>query len=332
MKTRITRSPRLAGKTIQAGGVVAFPTETVYGLGADAFCEPAVEAIFRAKGRPQDNPLIVHLSEASHVEQVAAQITPAAQAAMNEFFPGPLTVVVPRHPDLPLTVTAGLDTVGIRCPDHPVAQALLQECGCPVAAPSANRSGRPSPTTWQAVAEELDGRVDAILKGEVAQIGLESTVIDCTHSCPVLLRAGAISLEQLQEIWPAIRLASSSTREGPARSPGMNHRHYAPTARVQLIASPAELPPDHAAVSAYIGLDRDGFPGRPRRLCVCENVTDYARQLFHFFRVCEKAGISRIYCQSVPEKGLGHALMDRIRRAAEGDPMCSNSNYGQKRV
>lgn len=318
MMTRITRSPRLAGQIIQSGGVVAFPTETVYGLGADAFCPEAVDAIFHAKGRPQDNPLIVHVADRSQVGRLAARITPAAQAAMDHFFPGPLTVIVPRHPDVPLTVTAGLDTVGIRCPDHPVAQAFLQECGCPVAAPSANRSGRPSPTTWQAVADELNGRVDAILKGSVSQIGLESTVIDCTHSCPVLLRAGAISLEQLQEIWPAIRLASESKGSGPARSPGMNHRHYAPTAHVVLIDGPADLPPEHAPFSAYIGLDRDGFLERPQRLCVCENVSDYARNLFRFFRACERADLSRIYCQRVPESGLGHALMDRIRRAAKG--------------
>ncbi len=318
MITRITRSPRVASRLLGAGGVVAFPTETVYGLGADVFRPDAVEAIFRAKGRPQDNPLIVHVADTDQLARVAAQITPAAQLAMEAFFPGPLTVIVPRHPDLPLAVTAGLDTVGVRSPNHPVAQAFLRECDCPVAAPSANRSGRPSPTTWQAVSEELDGRVDAILKGGSSPIGLESTVIDCSRSCPVILRSGGISFEQLREVLPRIQLATGAVESEPARSPGMNHRHYAPTAQVQVVSGPHEVPPDQAATSAYIGLVGEGFTVKPHRVCVCTDLAEYARQLFRFFRTCEKAGVTRIYCQQVPETGLGHALMDRIRRAAEG--------------
>jgi L-threonylcarbamoyladenylate synthase len=318
MVTRVTRSPRIAAAILRSGGVVAFPTETVYGLGADAFNAKAVEKIFRAKGRPTDNPLIVHIAELSQLEKVALRVTSSAQRAVERFFPGPLTVILPRHPTLPLSVTAGLDTVGVRFPVHPVAQAFLEECGVPVAAPSANRSGRPSPTTWRAAEEELDGRVDCILQGGSSTIGLESTVIDCTHASPRILREGAISLEQLREVWPQIKGISTRQQvDEPARSPGMKYRHYAPSARVFMISSAKELRPELARSSAFIGLSNMDFPTKPRRTCLCRDVEDYAQRLFHFFRACEKAGITHIYCQRVPKTGIGRALMDRVQRAAE---------------
>ena len=164
MTTHLTESPEDAAAYIRRGQTVAFPTETVYGLGADAFNGDAVQQIFAAKGRPSDNPLIVHIADRAQVDRLAASVPGPARALMDRFFPGPLTLILPRCPDVPSVVTAGLDTVGVRMPDHPVAQRFLAACGTPVAAPSANRSGRPSPTTWQAVRDDLDGRIPCILK------------------------------------------------------------------------------------------------------------------------------------------------------------------------
>ena len=317
MQTQLTRSPRVAAAVLRNGGVVAFPTETVYGLGADAMNVQAVRAIFSAKGRPQDNPLIVHVASAAMADLVARRIPAPARRLMAHFFPGPLTVIVPRHPDVPREVAAGLDTVGIRCPRHPVAQAFLEACGRPVAAPSANRSGRPSPTTWQMASAELNGRIPCILKGGRAEIGLESTVIDCTGSPLVILREGAVTLAQVRAVVPSARAATAGDRQGPARSPGARYRHYAPAPRVLLVDGPGNVPVSAAAHSAYIGLDTDGFPQRPRCVKHCRTVPDYARDLFHFFHQCERDGVGSIFCQRVPGEGLGHALMDRLRRAAE---------------
>ncbi|HMO52519.1 MAG TPA: L-threonylcarbamoyladenylate synthase [Kiritimatiellia bacterium] len=322
MKTRITRSPRVAAAALRAGGVVAFPTETVYGLGADALNPLAVKAIFRAKGRPSDNPLIVHVADPEMIRLVAARVPSAAKALIAAFFPGPLTVILPRHPDVPREVTAGLDTVGVRWPRHPVAQAFLSACGVPVAAPSANRSGRPSPTTWRAVHQELDGRVEAILCGGASDVGLESTVVDCTCSPPVVLREGAVSLEDLRRVCPRMRAADGRVRHVHApRSPGMKYRHYAPSARVVLVDGPAAIPANAAERFAYIGLTTRGFPRKPSRTKPCREVQAYARSLFRFFRACEQAGIPEIYCQRVPCAGLGRALMDRLQKAAADHPI-----------
>lgn len=316
METRITRSPRVAAAILRAGGLVAFPTETVYGLGADARDARAVAAIFSAKGRPPDNPLIVHVANPAQMAQVADRVPAAAYALLTQFAPGPLTVIVPRHPAIPLAVTAGLDTVGVRVPSHPVARALLMAFDGPVAAPSANRSGRPSPTTWPAVVEELDGRVDAILQGRASSIGLESTVIDCTCEPPLILREGAITREAILEVCPELADPVPLSSTEPVRSPGQKYRHYAPTAKVVVVNQPRDIPPRHAPQAAYIGLSHDGFVVKPQRIRRCSDITEYARTLFRFFRACEKQGIQYIYCQRVPETGLGRALMDRLKRAA----------------
>ncbi len=316
MKTRITRSPRVAAMVLRDGGLVAFPTETVYGLGADARNKHAITAIFKAKGRPPDNPLIVHLADPALLSQVAMRVPKSAQRLLARFAPGPLTVIVPRHPDVPPAVTAGLDTVAVRIPNHPVAQALLTAYGGPIAAPSANRSGRPSPTTWRAVAEELDGRIPCILRGSASPIGLESTVLDCTGSHPAILREGAISREALRGVCPQLADYNPPSVKEPPRSPGQKYRHYAPTAQVVLVDQPQDVPTRRAAQTAYIGLTHDGFPVRPRRVRRCRDTAEYARLLFRFFRACEKHGVRWIYCQRVPETGIGRALMDRLRRAA----------------
>lgn len=330
MQTQLTRSPRVAAAVLRDGGVVAFPTETVYGLGANALDAHAVRRIFRAKGRPQDNPLIVHVHSPEGAARVARRIPVTARRLMDHFFPGPLTVIVPRHPDLPQESTAGLDTVGIRCPRHPVAQAFLQACGCPVAAPSANRSGRPSPTTWHMVQAELNGRIPCILKGSRTEIGLESTVIDCTLSRPVILREGAVTLEQIREVVPSVRAASAQDRKGPVRSPGAKYRHYAPGPRVLLVDRPQDVPASMVSQSAYIGLDTGRFARRPQRVKRCRTVHAYAKELFNFFHQCEQDGVRFIFCQCVPPEGMGCALMDRLRRASErqdrADPMAESHN------
>jgi L-threonylcarbamoyladenylate synthase len=309
--THLTTSPTDAAVYIRRGEVVAFPTETVYGLGADAFNPEAVQRIFVAKGRPSDNPLIVHIHDLAQVDDLAAAVPETASTLLEYFVPGPLTLILPKRPTVPDVVTGGLDTVGIRMPRHPVAQAFLKACACPVAAPSANRSGRPSPTTWEAVRADLDGRIPCILKGDRTPVGLESTVVDCTEDLPLVLRAGAITLEDLRSVWPSVRM-SSEAHTARRRSPGTRYRHYAPRARLCLVDHPEEAAagPD----AAYIGLDA---PDRAFALSeVCDDLEHYAHELFAFFRRCDAAGIATIYAQRVPARGLGVALMDRLRRAA----------------
>ena len=295
---------------MRAGETVAFPTETVYGLGGHAFDETALRRIFAAKGRPADNPLILHLADTEQLGEVVREVTPSARALLAAFWPGPLTLVLPKAERVPLLATAGLQTVGVRLPEHPTAQAFLRACGVPVAAPSANLSGRPSPTTWQAVAQDLDGRIACILQGGQTRVGLESTVVDCTGDTPLVLRAGAVTLEQLRAVLPATRTLRPDDNT-PARSPGLKHKHYAPRARVALVAEPPVKATDKAA---YIGLDAppNVFPQQ----LVCRDTDEYAHELFAFFRAADAAGATVIYCQIVAEQGLGVALMDRLRRAA----------------
>lgn len=315
--TATTTSPEEAAAYIRSGELVAFPTETVYGLGADALSADAVQKIFKAKGRPADNPLIVHVAERDQIRDVAADVPAFAEALLDQFAPGPLTLILPRHPDVPSVVTAGLDTVGVRLPAHPVAQAFLQACDTPIAAPSANRSGRPSPTTWTAVEEDLGGRIACILKGGQTEAGVESTVLDCTVSPPVVLRPGAVSVEALRAVVGPVRVsgeeAGDAADEAP-RSPGTRHRHYAPTAAVQLVDDPGEAPAGPEA--GYIGLDAPLDADAFARSHVVSDVETYAHDLFAFFRECDRAGCSVIYAQTVPEEELGRALNDRLRRAA----------------
>lgn len=312
MKTLITDSPRRAAEYIAEGGVVAFPTETVYGLGADVFNEKAIKKIFTAKGRPFDNPLIVHITSIDELSRLVKNIPRSAEKLIGAFFPGPLTIIFPKHKNVSPLVTAGLRTVAVRMPRHPITEQFLRACSTPVAAPSANRSGRPSPTTWQAVRDDLEGRIHCILKGGPSKVGLESTVVDCTRKVPVVLRTGAITLEEIREIFPGVRLA----RHGgvvPPKSPGLKYRHYAPKATIQIIESPVNIHPVKSA--AYIGLEAPG--GGFRLVRVCSSLSEYAKTFFHFFRVCDRKKIRNIYCQRVPTRGLGLAIMDRLERAAD---------------
>ncbi len=313
MRTKITQSPSIAARFIQHGEIVAFPTETVYGLGANIFNEEAAGKIFIAKRRPADNPLIAHISDTIQIETIAIEIPPNAANLIKVFFPGPLTLVLPKNEKVPGIATAGLNTIGVRMPKHAIARQFLRACGVPVVAPSANLSGRPSPTTWQAVRTDLDGRIGCILKGDQTKVGLESTVVDCTGKIPVILRAGAVTLEQLRAVIRETELAAPEDASAP-KSPGLKYRHYAPRANVVISWSPQHTIP--ADDSAYIGLGPPPHPEAFKRIMICKGVEEYAHELFQFFRECDKERVVTIYCQAVNEEGLGLALMDRIGRAA----------------
>ncbi len=314
LKTLLTDDPAVAAALLRRGELVAFPTETVYGLGADAFSAKAVAAIFDAKERPVDNPLIVHIVHQRQIPDIASSLSREAQTLIDHFFPGPLTVVLRKHASLPPVVTAALDTVAVRMPSHALARRFLSACASPVAAPSANRSGRPSATTWQAVRDDLEGRISAILRGAPSPVGIESTVVDCsTSGPPQLLRAGAISIEQLLAVVPSLYVAQIAS-ESAVRSPGMRHRHYAPKIHLELVKTPHEAVPHPK--HAYIGIAPVDEPGAFGRFLHAQDAQGYARALFDFFRQCELIGIHTIYCQMTTEAGIGRALADRLRRAA----------------
>ena len=312
VKTLITDSPEEAAEFIRRGGIVAFPTETVYGLGANIFDESAIAKIFEAKRRPADNPLIVHIADKQQIELLAISPSDDARKLINKFFPGPLTVVLEKSSKVPLSATAGLNTVGVRMPRGPVTNNFLAACATPVAAPSANLSGRPSPTTWQAVLEDLDGRIDCILRGDPTEIGLESTVVDCTGKSPVVLRPGAVSIDELRTVVSEIRIAGEG-HSTEARSPGMRHQHYSPTAMVRLVDAAEHIEPPPR--TAYIGLHDRSENFELKKLC--GTVEQYAHAVFEFFRECDRAGVRAIYCEAVDETGIGAALMDRLWRASD---------------
>lgn len=314
MKTVLTKSVTLSAQIISSGGVVAFPTETVYGLGADIFNENAIENIFEAKQRPNDNPLIAHIGNFNQIKSLAKEITPIAKKLIDAFFPAPLTVILPKKEKVPFIATANLETIGIRMPKNKLAQDFLQECKTPLVAPSANLSGKPSPTSWEAVYEDLNGKIECILQGEVSEIGLESTVVDCTGEIPLILRTGAITLENLQEVIPETEVYKANEAEKP-KSPGLKHRHYSPTAGVVLVES-REVRIESGNDLAFIGLNKPQTDFELTK--VCKSVDEYAQSVFDFFRVCDRENIKTIYCEIVEEKGIGLALMDRLKRASQG--------------
>ncbi|MEM1069696.1 MAG: L-threonylcarbamoyladenylate synthase, partial [Planctomycetota bacterium] len=254
------QSTEEAADIIRHGGLVAFPTETVFGLGVDATNAEAVERLFAAKGRPSDNPLIVHLADRHDWKIAAAELTSHAEALLEVFTPGPLTVVLPKRDEINSMVTAGLDSVGIRVPDHASAQEILRQAGVPVAAPSANRSGRPSSTTWRAVLEDLEGRIDAVYCEDTTRIGIESTVVDCCGDRPQILRPGAVTLQQLQAVVSNTegRTEHSTGEDQRARqrvkSPGLLHAHYQPVAKICLIEQPSSHTIQLEKGIAYCGL------------------------------------------------------------------------------
>lgn len=321
MQTVLTKSPLEAAEFIRRGGVVAFPTETVYGLGANVFDETAVAKIFAAKRRPNDNPLIAHVGNLEQIESLVAEITASARKFIEAFFPAPLTLVLPKSEKVPLIATANLDTIGVRMPKNELAREFLKHCNVPVVAPSANLSGKPSPTDWQAVFEDLNGRIDCILQGATTEIGLESTVVDCTSKTPLILRSGAVSLEDLREIVPETQIYQLKENEA-AKSPGLKHRHYSPRAKVVLINRTSQIA--NRKSQAFIGLSQPATQFDLTKICA--STEEYAHEVFAFFRQCDHALIETIFCESVEEKGIGAALMDRLRRASENDIFAHETN------
>jgi L-threonylcarbamoyladenylate synthase len=306
---------REAAAVLRAGGLVAFPTETVYGLGSCAWDAEATRRVFKVKGRPADNPLIVHVADHGGLATVAATVPPLAQRLAARFWPGPLTLVVDAAAGLPLVTTGGLATVGARMPAHPAALALLEAAGVAVAAPSANRSGRPSPTTAAHVLDDLDGQVDLVLDGGPCAVGVESTVVDARGQVPVVLREGAVTREQL---------GLGGARNGAAdlgASPGTRHRHYAPRCRVEI--APVGQGPAYATALTCGGARVGLIATDEAELPVCQlarfsDAAELGRLLYRALRAAEDAGVDVVVIEAVEPTGIGRAVMDRVRRAAAG--------------
>jgi len=301
---------RRAAKLLRAGKLVAFPTETVYGLGANALSAEAVQRIFEAKGRPRTSPLIVHIAVLEDVHKVVSEWPEAAQRLAEEFWPGPLTLVLPKQAAVPDIVTAGLKTVGVRMPSHPVALALLKECGLPLAAPSANRFAQLSPTTAEHVRRSLGDRVDFVLDGGPCAVGIESTVLSLVGT-PTLLRPGGISREQLEEVIGPVAVASGVT-EGPHASPGMHAKHYSPRTRL-LLSKIGEVP--HAGRGVYLRIARDPEDGCDVRQ-MPTNPQEYAQAIYGTLHDLDAARYDWIAVEHPPVTSAWEAVVDRLRRAA----------------
>lgn len=312
--TELIQSPTWAAELLNAGKLVAFPTETVYGLGVDATNAMAVERLFAVKGRPNNNPLIVHVAELDQLANVAADVPGLAIKLLKRFAPGPLTVVVPKHPSIVPAVTAGLNTVGVRIPDHVQAREMLRACQSPIAAPSANRSGKPSATTIASVLEDFDGSIDGVLMAPPSRIGLESTVVDCLSHPPRVLRPGAVSLQDLQSVVPEMVMAGASHVPGD-NSPGRMHPHYRPRAQVTLFDRPDEVFANHSA--AYLGLASHSNLDAFGWYQCFKSLEEYAAGFYESLREADRRGMTHIYCQRISPQGRGNALMDRMQRAAE---------------
>ena len=315
---------RQAAEVLRAGGLVAFPTETVYGLGAHALDPAAVERIYAAKGRPSYNPLIVHVAGAAAARALAREWPDAAEKLAARFWPGPLTLVLPKAAGVPDAVTAGLPNVALRVPAHPVALALLETAGIPVAAPSANRSTQVSPTTAEHVRRGLGDRVDLILDGGPTSVGIESTVVSLTGPVPTVLRPGSISIDQLREVVGAVETVSPEAKGDAARpSPGMLDRHYAPGAEVRLF-DPSERDAVFARVSWAAGEERKigviAFaPVHASGTEAVEMPADaegYAARLYAALHEMDRAGVEVVWIERVPDAPAWDGVRDRLRRAA----------------
>ena len=317
-----------AAAILRRGGLVGIPTETVYGLGADGLNEDAVRRIFEAKGRPQDNPLILHVPSAHWLERYCKDVPQAAYDLAARFWPGPLTMILPRCDCVPLRTTGGLETVGVRCPDHPVTLAIIEAAGVPVAAPSGNTSGRPSPTVMQHMVEDMSGKIDAIVDGGACTVGVESTIIDLTVTPPRLLRPGGLALEALEEVLGQVQVDKAvreklSEGEKP-RAPGMKYRHYAPKAAVTVVTGSPQR-----SAAWILGRVKNGmgvicfdefaslFRGcTVQKLGAAADKAEQARRVFDALRAFDETDVQQIYAQCPDEGGLGLAIGNRLKKAA----------------
>ncbi len=330
---------RRAAEIIREGGLVAFPTETVYGLGAHAFLPQALKRIFSAKGRPQDNPLILHVAAVEEVKDLAADIPLKAQVLMERFWPGPLTLILKKLPHIPAEVTAGLETVALRMPEHKTALALIKEAGVPLAAPSANRSGYPSPTMAEHVYADLNGRIEAILDSGPTGLGLESTILDVTQETPVILRPGGVTREEITETVGEVIAAESKSLESQEipKAPGMKYKHYSPKAEVILIEGKVETILQ-AAAKISEGLRKEGkrvgllftedvwrqakeetpvSGDYQKSIGERENLASVAHNIYRELRQCDEYGLDVVLTETYISEGLGSALMDRLLKSAE---------------
>ena len=324
-----------AGEIIRAGSLVAFPTETVYGLGANGLDADACAKIYEAKGRPSDNPLILHVADRAMIDR-AATVTEMAERVLAAFAPGPVTVILPKRDEVPPRVTGGLSTVGIRMPDNDIARALIRAAGVPIAAPSANRSGRPSPTTAAAVFADMDGKIPLILDGGPCRFGVESTIVDCTGERAEILRPGAITREMLAEVLGELAPPPILREEEAPRAPGMKYTHYAPLAPLTLIDAPREKLYDAFCVAVSEAKENGKRPGvivsrelaerlstllPPERIAVYGGEYDLsamAANLYESLRYFDDADADVLFAETVEEAGLGVAIMNRLKKAAGG--------------
>lgn len=322
-----------ASAVIRSGGLVAFPTETVYGLGGDATNPEASRKIYAAKGRPSDNPLIVHIADFSQLRNIVAEVPQEAEKLAEAFWPGPLTMILRKNEVIPYETTGGLDTVAIRMPSHPVARAFLQDSGCMIAAPSANTSGRPSPTTAQHVWEDLHGKIEILLDGGPVGIGIESTIVDLSEERPMILRPGFITQEMLSAVLGDVGmdpgLASENSKQ-PPKAPGMRYRHYAPKADLTLVEGTMEeviskinaLTREAQAMGKSVGV----LATEENKDCyVADHVivigqrqdeAEIARHLFDVLRQFDDLQVDLIYSESFVAAGVGQAIMNRLLKAA----------------
>lgn len=322
-----------ASAVIRSGGLVAFPTETVYGLGGDATNPEASRKIYAAKGRPSDNPLIVHIADFSQLRNIVAEVPQEAEKLAKAFWPGPLTMILRKNDVVPYETTGGLDTVAIRMPSHPVARAFLQDSGCMIAAPSANTSGRPSPTTAQHVWGDLHGKIEILLDGGPVGIGIESTIVDLSEERPMILRPGFITQEMLSAVLGDVGvdpgLASENSKQ-PPKAPGMRYRHYAPKADLTLVEGTMEeviskinaLTREAQAMGKSVGV----LATEENKDCyVADHVivigqrqdeAEIARHLFDVLRQFDDLQVDLIYSESFVAAGVGQAIMNRLLKAA----------------
>lgn len=314
------------GRLIRAGELVAFPTETVYGLGANALNPEAVKKVYLAKGRPSDNPLIVHIASPDDIDKVARSVPDKARLVIEKFMPGSVTVVMPKRPEIPDCVTGGLDTVAVRMPLHPVALDFIRACGVPICAPSANTSTRPSPTFASHVYDDLGGKIAAILDGGACSVGVESTVIDFVGDTPRLLRAGGMPLEPLEEVIGKIQREVKSDKP---LCPGMKYKHYAPTCDVTVVM-PGEKQ-QQKTIDLYDKLVSEGkktvilsleghIPAYGDRniFNVGADSREYAHNLFLLLRECDKVGYDAAIAEGVTDQGYGLSVMNRVCKSAGG--------------
>ncbi|MGJ0906861.1 L-threonylcarbamoyladenylate synthase [Clostridium botulinum] len=326
-----------AGNILRQGGLVVFPTETVYGLGANALDKDAVKKIFEAKGRPQDNPLIVHISKVKDIEKLVEEIPPIAQKLMDKFWPGPMTIILKKKDIIPNETSAGLDSIGIRMPSNKIAMELISMAGVPIAAPSANLSGKPSPTDLETCIEDLDGRVNMILGGDNSEVGVESTVIDCTINPPCILRPGGITLEMLKEvdfdiyIDPAIM--KKPDKELRPKAPGMKYRHYAPKAPLKIIKGDLNktIEKINEMVQNYIDAEKkvgiiatdetiDNYKkGEVVSIGSRRDLNTIAHNLFYVLRTFDEKNVDLILSEAFEEKDMGVAIMNRLKKSAGYD-------------